>query len=61
MADAHRHAEAEPLRRAHYAWLLDSGQEERAGAVKEREGDTTAAIGLYMKGARGGRALGCGL
>lgn len=33
----------------HYQWLMDTGQEEKAGEVREREGDLMAAITLYMK------------
>jgi hypothetical protein len=36
--------------------LLETGQEEQAGAVKERDGDTMGAINLYLKGGLPGRA-----
>ena len=37
------------LRRAHTQWLLDTRQEERAGQLKEAEGDYSAAINMYLK------------
>lgn len=43
------HPDLAALRSAHLQWLLDSGQEERAGEVREKEGDLTGAIALYMK------------
>ena len=39
----------ESLRSTHFQWLLDTGQEERAGEVREAQGDLTGAVGLYMK------------
>lgn len=56
VAESHRHADAEQLKRQHYTWLLETNQEERAAAVKERDGDYTAAIGLYMQGGMPARA-----
>ncbi|KAI8482238.1 hypothetical protein Bbelb_400200 [Branchiostoma belcheri] len=43
------HPELETLRRNYYQWLMDTNQEEKAGEVKENEGDYIAAINLYMK------------
>ena len=43
------HPDLESLRTAHFQWLLDTGQEERAGEVREAQGDLTGAVGLYMK------------
>lgn len=57
MAELNRHADAELLKRQHYQWLLDTNQEEKAAAVKERDGDYVAAIGLYMQ-VRGGSGPG---
>lgn len=37
-------------------WLLETGQEEKAGLVKEREGDYLGAISLYLKGGLPARA-----
>ncbi len=56
MADSSHHPSAVELRAAHLKWLLSTGQEDRAGGVKEREGDVTAAIGLYLKGGVPARA-----
>lgn len=56
VADASRHASTDELKRAHYQWLLQTGQEDKAGSAKEREGDLLGAIGLYMKGGLPARA-----
>lgn len=41
--------EADEMRREYLSHLLDSGQEEEAARLKEREGNYTAAIELYLK------------
>ena len=56
VADSTHHANAAALKQQYLTWLLETGQEEQAGAVKEREGDYLAAIGLYLKGGLPGRA-----
>ena len=50
------HPELDNLRRNYYQWLMDTGQEEKAGEVKERDGDHMAAINLYMKAGLPARA-----
>ncbi|KAK7792281.1 hypothetical protein R5R35_013312 [Gryllus longicercus] len=37
------------LREKHMQWLLDTNQEEKAGEMKEHEGDYNAAFNLYLK------------
>ncbi|KAM7445695.1 hypothetical protein ABFA07_005947 [Porites harrisoni] len=49
VADAKGHPELENLRAAHYQWLSETAQEEKAGEVKEREGNSTEAVNLYLK------------
>ncbi|XP_060552918.1 intraflagellar transport protein 172 homolog [Ruditapes philippinarum] len=56
VAEAKSHPELETLRRNYYQWLMETGQEETAGEVKEREGDYLAAINLYMKAGLPARA-----
>lgn len=56
VADATKHPEADALRQRYYKWLLETGQEEMAGQVKEREGDSLGAISLYLKGGLPARA-----
>eukprot|EP00959_Pyramimonas_sp_CCMP1952_P409339 8578577-Pyramimonas_sp.AAC.1 len=56
VADQTKHAEAEALRRQHNQWLMETGQEEQAGVVKERDGDHMGAISLYLKGGLPGKA-----
>ena len=41
--------EADDMRREYLSHLLDSGQEEEAARLKEREGNYSAAIELYLK------------
>lgn len=37
------------LRRNYYQWLMETNQDEKAGEVKENEGDYTGAVNLYLK------------
>lgn len=43
------HPELDSLRGNYYHWLTETGQDEKAGEVKEREGDSQGAINLYLK------------
>lgn len=43
------HPELDSLRGNYYQWLTETGQEEKAGEVKESEGDFQGAINLYLK------------
>ncbi|XP_061785815.1 intraflagellar transport protein 172 homolog [Nerophis lumbriciformis] len=49
VAEAKGHPELETLRGNYYQWLTDTGQHEKAGEVKENEGDFQSAINLYLK------------
>uniref|UniRef100_A0A3Q2XZS2 Intraflagellar transport protein 172 homolog n=1 Tax=Hippocampus comes TaxID=109280 RepID=A0A3Q2XZS2_HIPCM len=49
VAEAKGHPELETLRGNYYQWLTDTGQHEKAGEVKEGEGDDQGAINLYLK------------
>ena len=49
-------SEAAALKRRHYQWLLQTGQDEEAGRVKERDGDFVGAISLFLKGGLPGKA-----
>ena len=44
------------MRRAYFQYLLDTNQEDRAAALKEREMDFVQAINLYLKGGLPGKA-----
>ena len=62
VAESSKHPEAEALKQKYYKWLLETGQEEMAGQVKEKEGDALGAISLYLKGglpARAAQVRGC--
>lgn len=50
VAEQTRHPEAIEMRQAYFQYLLDTNQEERAAALKERECDFIQAINLYLKG-----------
>ncbi len=50
VAESKNHADVANLRRDYFSWLLDTQQFEKAGGVKEKEGDHVAAINLYLKG-----------
>nr|XP_014345853.1 PREDICTED: intraflagellar transport protein 172 homolog [Latimeria chalumnae] len=43
------HPELENLKKSYYHWLMETNQEEKAGEVKESEGDYIGAINLYLK------------
>ncbi|KAK9531238.1 hypothetical protein VZT92_010676 [Zoarces viviparus] len=49
VAEAKGHPELDNLRGKHYQWLMETGQDEKAGEVKESEGDFQGAINLYLK------------
>uniref|UniRef100_A0A8C6TKI7 IFT80/172/WDR35 TPR domain-containing protein n=1 Tax=Neogobius melanostomus TaxID=47308 RepID=A0A8C6TKI7_9GOBI len=49
VAEANGHPELENLRSGYLSWLTDTAQDEKAGEVKEREGDFSAAVSLYLR------------
>ncbi|XP_059212612.1 intraflagellar transport protein 172 homolog [Centropristis striata] len=49
VAEAKGHPELDALRGNYYQWLTETGQDEKAGEVKENEGDFQGAINLYLK------------
>jgi intraflagellar transport protein 172 len=57
VADVQQHPEAEEMRKNYFQYLLDSGQEERAAALKDQEGDHQTAISLYLKGGLPAKSL----
>ncbi|TPX62114.1 hypothetical protein PhCBS80983_g00643 [Powellomyces hirtus] len=56
VAEAKNHPELENLKRNYFQWLINSGQEDKAGSLKEEEHDLIAAVNLYMKGGQPARA-----
>ncbi len=56
LAEAKAHPDLDQLRRRHAQWLLDTGQEEKAGAIREAEGDAAEALNLYLRGGLATRA-----
>ncbi|XP_035472779.2 intraflagellar transport protein 172 homolog [Scophthalmus maximus] len=49
VAEAKGHPELDALRGNYYQWLTETGQDEKAGEVKENQGDFQGAINLYLK------------
>eukprot|EP01135_Chromosphaera_perkinsii_P005322 Nk52_evm3s343 gene=Nk52_evmTU3s343 len=49
VAEAKGHPELETLKANYLQWLLQTGQEDRAGQLKENAGEYETAINLYMK------------
>ncbi|TKR80418.1 hypothetical protein L596_014494 [Steinernema carpocapsae] len=49
LAAARNHPDLEKLKAKYYRNLFESGQDEKAAEIKEREGDLNAAIDLYLK------------
>jgi intraflagellar transport protein 172 len=56
VAEQARHADVVEMRETYFQHLLDTNQEERAAALKSREGDFMQAINLYLKGGMPGKA-----
>lgn len=50
VAEAKNHASCEQMKRSYYDYLLESRQEEKAAALKVKEGDYASAVSLYLKG-----------
>ena len=57
VAEQRKHPEAAEMKSNYFDYLLSSGQEDKAGQVKENEGDHDAAIDLYLRGGRPAKAL----
>jgi intraflagellar transport protein 172 len=49
LAEQKSHPKYEELREKHMKWLLETKQEERAGELKEKDGDYNGALSLYLK------------
>lgn len=48
VAEASNHPNVQELRQSYYQWLIDSGQQETAAELKEKEQDYMSAINLYI-------------
>ena len=48
IAESKNLAETESLKISYLQWLLETGQEEKAAVLKEKEGDVETAIRLYL-------------
>ena len=49
LAEAKGHPQLEQLKISYTRWLMDTNQEEKAGFMKEEEGDYMEALNLYLK------------
>ncbi|CAG2063014.1 unnamed protein product, partial [Timema podura] len=49
LAEMKGHPRLEELKSAHMKWLLESKQEEKAGEIKEKEGDHETALAHYLR------------
>ncbi|KAI8818942.1 uncharacterized protein EV422DRAFT_125936 [Fimicolochytrium jonesii] len=56
VAESKNHPDLDTLKAKYFQWLNDSGQEDKAGAMREEEGDFVSAVNLYMKGGQPARA-----
>lgn len=56
VAEQSRHSNAIEMRQEYFQFLLDTNQEEKAAALKERECDFIQSINLYLKGGMPGKA-----
>ena len=56
LAEAKGHSNLEELKDSHARWLLETGQEEKAGSIKEQEGEILEALNLYLRGGLATRA-----
>ncbi|KAI8611221.1 hypothetical protein BC830DRAFT_1069003 [Chytriomyces sp. MP71] len=56
VAEFKNHPDLDHMKRNYFQWLIDSGQEDKAGELKEEEGETISAINLYLKGGMPARA-----
>ncbi|KAI9351150.1 hypothetical protein DFJ73DRAFT_789886 [Zopfochytrium polystomum] len=56
VAEQKNHPDVDQLKKNYMQWLLDSSQEDKAGELKEEEGDYVAAVNLYLKGGMPARA-----
>jgi len=50
IAELKQHPNVRDFKENYYEWLLDTNQEAKAAEVKEKEGDYSTAITLYLKG-----------
>lgn len=56
LAQSKGHSNKEELREKHLKWLIESNQEEKAGILKEKEGDHSSALNFYLNAKQPGRA-----
>lgn len=56
VADSRNLPERDDMRNNYMTWLIETGQEEQAGKLKEEQGDIQGALSFYMKAGLVGRA-----
>ena len=56
VAESRNLPELDEMRSNYMTWLIETGQEEQAGQVRESQGDLQGALSYYMKAGMPGRA-----
>jgi intraflagellar transport protein 172 len=56
LAELKSHPKYKELHEKHMNWLMETKQEERAGELKEKDGDYNTALSLYLKASLPARA-----
>lgn len=56
VAEQRQHPEVSTLKSNYLQWLTETGQEEKAAELKEKEGDLVTAVHLFLKGGLPARA-----
>ncbi|CAH8560325.1 unnamed protein product [Schistosoma turkestanicum] len=56
IAEAKHWSGADELKKDYYQWLTETGQEEKAGDLRQKSGDFNAAITLYLRAGVPGKA-----
>ena len=59
VAEARSHPDLESMRNNYTDWLLSTSQEEKAGELRESEGDLQGALNFFMKAGLPGRYGSC--
>jgi intraflagellar transport protein 172 len=50
VAEFKNHPDLAQIKESYHQWLIESGQEEKVGYIKEQEGNFVDAVNIYLKG-----------
>ena len=56
VAEFKNHPDLVHIKESYHQWLIESGQEEKVGMIKEQEGNYVDAVNIYLKGGIVGKA-----